>query len=235
VKKNRDFSHFFIDHELLENMASSANVPNMEDRFSTLNTDVTTQRVLFDVAAIPTGPLFPSTDAPSDEDEFSANLRRCLFGDSPPSLDGNDNNVTTRRASVTVDSSQHNTVSSELPSEAAIEELDPTRDIREEEVAASLLDIGVPPARMRRYQFSYSKKYFWANNALYYQLKPSHPPPEDFPELLGQVVQCPNKNNDYHYQINWLRPKTGSAWPANLTAHLRCLFPKDELHAQLPF
>jgi hypothetical protein len=86
-----------------------------------------------------------------------------------------------------------------------------------------------------RFLPTYARKYFYATNALYYQNKPGIPPPDEYPEILGQVIQCPNKNNDFNYQIRWLHAKSGGNWPTNLTPHLRTFFPKTELHFQLPF
>lgn len=167
-------------------MASSNNVPNMEDRFSTLNTEVNTQRVMFDVAALPTGTLLGVDERPSDEDDFGENLSRQLFGDPTSSPVNEEAQVTNEQHEVTVESTQHTSINSNEETTEADRLLESLGDGREE-VAASLLDFAAAQPEKRRYRFAYAKKFFFASRALYYELKPSLPPPDDFPELLGQI------------------------------------------------
>jgi hypothetical protein len=214
----------------------SGDVPNMEDRFSTMNNDVMTQRVTFDVSALSTRHVFGANDvASSDEESFAPHFRRRLFEDPLSLLDVDEQeqrNVSVNQ--VTVDSSQQPNSTTGHTETMQCEGVPEPADDDGDLVAASLLAIGSNPAP-RRYRFAYARKYFYATNALYYQNKPGIPPPDEFPEILGQVIQCPNKNNDFNYQIRWLHAKSGGNWPTNLTPHLRTFFPKTELHFQLPF
>jgi hypothetical protein len=145
-------------------MASSNNVPNMEDRFSALNTEVNTQRVMFDVAALPTGTLLRVDDRLSDEDDFGENLSRQLFGDPTSSPVNEEAQVTNEQPEVTVESTQHTSINSNEETTEADRLLESLGDGREE-VAASLLDFAAAQPEKRRYRFSYAKKYFFASRA----------------------------------------------------------------------
>ena len=93
--------------------------------------------------------------------------------------------------------------------------------------------VGAPPTKRRRMRFSYAKKSLHASSNLYLQLDQSLPPPASTPDLIGQIITCPNKKNNNHYQINWIGPSCGLEWPLNLKQHLRCSFPKQQLHADV--
>lgn len=70
---------------------------------------------------------------------------------------------------------------------------------RDDEVEGS--SVGAPPPKKRRARFSYAKKYFFATSDLYLCLRDDSQPPESTPDLIGQVVACPNKKNGNSFQV----------------------------------
>jgi hypothetical protein len=88
----------------------------------------------------------------------------------------------------------------------------------------------VPNASKRKcYCFSYAKKHSYAESALYLKAELALPQPELTPELLGQIIACPSKKNNYEYQVRWIRQKNGSAWPLGFSRHL-CTSPFQRMY-----
>lgn len=51
--------------------------------------------------------------------------------------------------------------------------------------------------------------------------------------MLGQIIACPNKKNNHTYEVKWIRPSDGSAWPDHLQELLVHTIPKDLIHIEL--
>ena len=79
-----------------------------------------------------------------------------------------------------------------------------------------------------------AKKFFFAPSSFYLN-STSIEQPNDLPDLLGQVVQCPSKKNDYCYEVKWLRGRSGENCPEAVANHLRTQFPKEDVHSELLF
>lgn len=210
---------------MANNMPSSDDEDMTETRFSNFTPVIQTQRVMLDVSEIPVA-LFPSANDDNSVDGSDANnLRGQLFQNGTMELGNNAHEVTL--PSVPAESN--------LPSIddllAEIARTPNDNDANDLEADATTM-MG---QQKKRHRFSYAKKYFYGSSVLYFQLDPTLPQPEQLPELLGQIIGCPNKKNNNQYHVKWLRPKDSGNWPVNLTPHLRSYFPKDMLQLQLAF
>lgn len=235
------------------NMSDFEDRHDGQNRFSNRNPEVQTQRIVFDVSDLPVGPVEPVVGVPqsdsSDEGFMFEELRRDLFPDqlSPPLLqqpnsslfEGDDENSISNANQVTIMGSSFHpqqlgaihdqNVQEDDQSIANFEQEGTTRPVNVQQMVA-------PPSKKtqhKRTRFSYSKKFFYATSNIYLRLDPSFPPPESTPELLGQVVSCPNKHNQNQYVLEWLHPRSCEKWPTSLRHHLRTNIPKNDLHAEL--
>jgi hypothetical protein len=110
-----------------------------------------------------------------------------------------------------------------------------TRTINEQIADPSVLHLAndTEDNRQKRKRKSISKEFFFASSEIYLLLNEGHPRPPSYPDLLGQVVACPNKKNDSSYTIKWCPPANGEEWPPHLSHHLQTVFGKEELSNDL--
>ena len=194
-------------------------------RSLTENPPVQTHRELVDMSVLPTGPLQGVQQPFSASQQNREILRHVLFGQETP---GRSLAVTMgSTCHVSASSNVHNDITSLLPLRGGRDVLEACFGDGGDAVAASS-EIAAPPPKRARIRTSYAKKFFLATSELYLDLDPRYPTPEVLPELVGQVINCPNKNNQNLFEISWLRPHcAGSEIPANLVYHLKKFFPKD--------
>jgi len=89
-----------------------------------------------------------------------------------------------------------------------------------------------PPLVKKNSRFSYARKFFDALPDLFLQQQLNPPLPDDVivPEFMtGQIIACPNRNNNFHYVVKWLHAKPETA-PTPPLVYLRTSFPKNEVH-----
>jgi hypothetical protein len=193
------------------------------------------QRVLFDASQLATGPLEGLHDDDSDDVPYG----RLLFGEESPVIapqppdDGEDvppfpaNEVTVGSGSVgglIEDDNNHGPVTEEASNRQ--------HDDHSSLLEASLAVAGAPPAKKRRAQVSFARKFFHAPSSLYLALNTQLAPPSSTPDLVGQIISCPTKKNNNLFEVKWIRAVV-STLPQDLCFHLRSFFPKDELRPQL--
>ena len=197
-----------------------------------------------DLAALPTGPLLGQEDPNSSDDDDDEISAKELFPDTTGDvglLAETALNAYANEAALASD-----TNNSLLHHEQGIDEMMETGDDESSKEnhaenpvnVDSILD-GLPefqpvthPPR-QRIRFTYAKKYFYCNSDLYLKVDMSKPAPDSTPDLLGQVVACPNKKNNNMYQIKWIGPANSTNWPPNLIYHVRTQFPRDQVHQYL--
>ena len=209
-------------------------------RFSMQNFVVQTQTVRLDVSELSTGVLLDSHDPPLEDCDSEGNLPRRLF---PEGSDGasqaGGNSITPTQ--VTIDSSVAvgtHYVNSGL---ATDQETAPDRvngmavnHGNEENVDVdAFLETALNARSTQRIRFKYSRMYFYGTSDMYLKIDPSKPGPDSTPELVGQVVACPCQKNNRQFEINWIRPRTVTDMPPNLSDHLRRFFPRDLVFLQL--
>jgi hypothetical protein len=217
-------------------MATSHHDADMENRFSTRNSDPLTERVMFDVSALPVGHLIAAEIRNSDEDGSDGGFSTSRqfdgeeFDEESRGQDQPNNVTLPSREEAHVPATEDSLI-------AGTEWYETTTDgSLQLDVSSTLLEASLEAPRERRFRFSYSKKYFYASSELYLQTDPTQPTPDVLPELLGRIMSCPtHKRNNNQYKIQWIRPRDGGTWPTNLTPHLKIHFPKTLLHAQLAF
>jgi hypothetical protein len=204
-----------------------------------LNLVPQTERYLFDVSNIPVGDIFPLESATGQSTPDSHELlRRNLFADPTtfcpdiPDIPGTNSRITDSTNIVTV-----------MTAPTAATTLFPCPPLDPPPAVAAAAEHDPPPANTTnkpssRKRFSYRKKYFYANSAIYLELNNDHPHPGEgesssLPDLVGYVEVCPQKRNGQMYHIRWTSLRSGAAWPDNLRHHLRNKFEKGFLHPLL--
>jgi hypothetical protein len=223
-------------------MAESDQLNPVQNRFSMANPVVNTARVLFDASELQTGPLADMTDDEmSDPANFVQQLTRnweTMFPDATVAGAAS-NSGSTHVNEVTLDSSSKNVVVATSASTTIAEDIALQPTASEEDYANELSELaanlhGAPPKRQRRSRVSFARRFFHAKSETYLQVNPNHPLPTSTPELIGQVMTCPTKKNNYLFSINWIHPVGEKTWPVDLKQHVRCFFPKDDLSLLLP-
>jgi len=111
----------------------------------------------------------------------------------------------------------HRDITTILPAAAAA----PTHEEEEEQPP--------PQRKKKKTSFTFSKQRFMAASDFYIRLDSSFPPPQTMPDLLGQIVHCPSKNNGNNFEVRWCHQKHSKALvPPDLLPHLRTKFPKEQ-------
>jgi hypothetical protein len=172
------------------------------------------QRVVVDVAELLAGSFARRQMFDSDDSSGVGNLTRRLFDDEAPLGQSDDDEDSVVAQEVTIASREV------LPEVYTARIDDQVEDLpvieNENMVENELLDpdaIAEPvldASKRKRYRFSYAKKHFYAESALYLKADPALSQPEVTPELLGQIIACPSKKNNYEYQVRWIRQKNGN-------------------------
>jgi hypothetical protein len=224
---------------------------NHQNRFSDRNPVVETVRIVLNVSDLPVGHVTGLTDQDlSSDDDFVETLlttRELFPGPSsslPASAASEDeasscNTITTQANIVTMGGSTMRTTEEFVapapppvppvpPAAAGVAVVRQQAQQEEEREAATGVD------KNKRKRFKYSKKYFYATSDIYLKINPEFPPPESTPELVGMISQCPTKKNNNHYEVTWVSLRSQAVeWPLNLRHHLRTLFSKESIHANL--
>lgn len=208
------------------------------------------QRITFHPSDLPIGPILgPLHDAEyagDDDEDFVENLKRQLFADTPPrprssSDESSILNEITMASSQTNDQGMPTTATTTITTVAVGQQpqqqnVDLLAAVSATTNVAALHNMNVTTTasttkRQRRPCFSYAKKLICADRSMYFNPNPSFPLPDSTPELLGQVIACPTKKNNYNFEISWIRPQSGQQWPPNLCHHLCTFFHQNRYQA----
>jgi hypothetical protein len=225
-------------------MAESDHPTDLQTRSWMQNPGVYTHREVIDLSALPIGPMEDPPPGFSRRCENLGNLRGALFGnddDETPQGSSILRPLSTEGHNVTLASSEQGTTTSNHEQEA-LEGLLSTEQQDRVDVDASLRDNVItvldeallPPNKRPQIRFAYAKRFFYATSEdLYLRVDSNFSGPFTLPELVGQVVTCPNKNNQNLYEIAWIQLRCGGTISPTLLPNLRKFFPKAELYPVL--
>jgi hypothetical protein len=91
-----------------------------------------------------------------------------------------------------------------------------------------------PYKKQKRSKFTFSRQRFVATSSFYLHPDTSSPPPEVTPNLVGQIIRCPSKKNDFNFEVQWCHQQHSKApVPTDLTPHLLQKFPKAKYNDAL--
>ena len=176
---------------------------------------------MFDASDLQTGPIDDvNDDETSDPMNFVSELTRNWETMFPvaTAAESASNSGSTHVNQVTLDSSSNNGALATASSTTIAEDIVLQSTTAEEDCANELADLaanlhGAPPKRPRRSRVSFAGRFFHATSGTYLLVNPNHPLPTITPELIGQVMSCPTKKNNYLFSINWIHPVGENTWP----------------------
>jgi hypothetical protein len=200
---------------------------------------VYTQREPVDVGLMSVQPLVEEYDAVGSDHEIS-----CKLADVPLHQDSDDDATSQHSDTSLTSACRSSNTNASRSSRSTGERLDPivgqtnsTQEESDDVVVPAACPVPAPPApaptrRIAAKKMKFAKQKVYAGSSFYLDVDVTNgiPAPASSPELLGTIINCPNKKNDYCYRMRWDSTTSGDPVPTDLSSRLCVLFPKIRYH-----